>query len=171
MTRYPCLDRPAEDFSGGTSADIFERLASTSIMMPLSVSIGLIVGICKEYRAFPCRCPLVCGICMGGEIRLGCRGRAKSFIVQSVEILADGSRSLVRVNFYGLPLLRIARVLLLEIRRDQTGLDGEPLPAVHPLSVMLRCGPSNWPFAALAQSGCRRMTATRDKAVVRYCYL
>ncbi len=81
----------------------------------------------KERRAFPRRCPLAGRVGVGCEFRL-CGGRsAEGFVVQRVKVFAYSTRRIIGINLAGGPVIGIARVLLLNIRADQAGVDREAL--------------------------------------------
>ena len=63
---------------------------------------------------------------MCGELRRLRRGRPERRFVERVEILANSARGLRGINDCGVPVLGFAGALLLDIRADQAGIDGEP---------------------------------------------
>ncbi len=69
---------------------------------------------------------------MGGELGFGRGRRAKSLIVQSVEILAHNAGRIVRVDLAGRPVVWITGVPLLDVGADQADIDGEALTSNKP---------------------------------------
>ncbi len=66
---------------------------------------------------------------MGCELGLRGGRRPKGFVVQRVEIFAHGTRRIVRVDLACRPILGVTRVLLLDIRAYQAGVDCKALTA------------------------------------------
>ena len=61
------------------------------------------------------RRPLAGGVGMSGELRLDRGCGTKGFVIKGVEILAHRPRRIVGIAFTGGPVLRIARILFLNI--------------------------------------------------------
>ena len=77
--------------------------------------------------------PLRRGIGGRGELRLDRARRAEGRVVENREVLPDRARRRVGIDRRRVPVLAGGRALLVRIRLDQAGVDGEPLAADEPL--------------------------------------
>jgi hypothetical protein len=86
-------------------------------------------GVGKEGVALHRAGPLRRRVGMRGELRLHVARRAEGRVVEHGQIFAHGPRRGIGVDRIRVPILLRRRVLLIGIRLDQAGIDGEVLAA------------------------------------------